>query len=77
MGLTLVYFDEMFKKLGKCWCIYNVNLELFVQATNNQYIKLYRPPEASPTVDITTVSCVTLVDWWRCVDFPTASVGGG
>lgn len=58
--------------------MHNVNLELFlVQATNNQRIKFYRPPEASPTVDITTVSRVTLVDRWRCVDFPAASVDGG
>lgn len=58
--------------------MHNVNLELFlVQATNNQRIKFYRSPEASPTINITTVSRVTLVDRWRCVDFPAASVDGG
>lgn len=58
--------------------MHNVNLELFlVQATNKQRIKFYRPPEASPTINITTVSRVTLVDRWRCVDFPAASVDGG
>lgn len=58
--------------------MHNVNLELFlVQANQQPAYQILQAAEASPTINITTVSRVTLVDRWRCVDFPAASVDGG